>query len=210
MEGLLYQVSCHVENTGNQLVKNEYLRFSFPTGSTVLDTFQEREAPQELQVLEVPLDKSTQTDRRWKLGHLERGQEAQFGFLVSGPTAAPPEIHGYNETGGVELAPRQAAVSADDASHVAPLVTLLLLGWLLPAFGNLWFGALITQGASLIIAILAIPHLAPFARVVRRRLERENASAPVAEVAIQGAQGRTYVATRGAVIQLPADDQISA
>ena len=32
IEGQLYEVTCRIENTGNQVIKQQFLRFSFPQG----------------------------------------------------------------------------------------------------------------------------------------------------------------------------------
>lgn len=206
VEGQLYEVTCRIENTGNQVVKQQFLRFSFPSGVTVLDAFLAGDPPQEIGVGDAPLEIATPGDHRWIVAHLERGQTVEFGLLVCGPTAVQPTLHGYNAEGGVELIPRAISAVDDDASHVRPLVIILLLGWMLPSLPFPGFNDLASQGFRLALLVLAVPHLQPVGRLIGRRAAQWGADPIPADLSISDIRTeRLFVATRGGSIAINPD-----
>jgi len=169
VEGELFEVTCKFENTGNRVIKDQYLRFGFPSQTRILDAFLPGPPPPEIGVTEIPVPESALTDRRWQIEHLERGDSVTFGFLVSGPTATAPTVYPKNDEGDVELVLRSSAVADDDSRHVRPLLTLLLIYLFFPSFSSL-FGSLFSDGVRLSLLILAFPHLVPASRYLSGRL----------------------------------------
>ncbi|MEU7141044.1 hypothetical protein ABZ942_16445 [Nocardia sp. NPDC046473] len=105
--GQLFEVTCTVENTGRLMVKDQYVRFSFPDGYDILDSYTIGNPIPELGIVEAQLDLPRSGDKRWRIGQLEKKQKARFGFLVDGPTAKPPTIHGRNDEGNVDISVRK-------------------------------------------------------------------------------------------------------
>jgi hypothetical protein len=205
VQGELYEVTCHVENTGYLVIKDQYLRFHFPA-STIMDIFTIKEPPMELGVEKAPLEQPRPTDARWLIGHLEKGQSVTFGFLVAGPTAIAPEIFSHNPEGGVEVSPRSSkAQEHDDFGHVPPLLTIFTISWLLPHIPLLDpdLGGMLTEGLQLALFILALPHLYPVGRLIASRLKPPPDQLSASELAVyDNRAGSLYVATRGGQIRV--------
>ncbi|MEC3953777.1 hypothetical protein VMT65_12125 [Nocardia sp. CDC153] len=173
VEGQLYEVTCSIENAGHLVVKNEYLRFSFPERSQILDAYILGDPPPEYGIEDAPLPNQAPIDKRWVVAHLERRQTASFGFLVAGPVSTAPKLFGHNEAGDVELNPAGRNVDRDDVSHVRPLMTYALLSVLIPA-APFEFSRVVTSVVQLLLLILTIPHLYPVGRVLAAFLARPD------------------------------------
>lgn len=203
VHGQLFEATCAVDNTGNQVVKEQYLRLSFGEGAKVLDAFYLEPPPPEYGVTDETPPDAPAGDHRWKIAHLEVGQRVAFGLLVSAPTPAPPAIHGYNEEGGVELTSRTVTAIEDDAGHVRPLVVILMLAWLLPAIPLVIFGDILNQGLRMALLILALPHIRPVAHLIGRRAKSWGEQQPPADLSINNTRAeRLYVAGKGGSIYL--------
>lgn len=133
----LFQVRIRIENTGNILVKNEYIRFRMPTEAKLLEMAPDPVPEQELDVSRDQNPSLGQAERRYRIGHLEAGQSV--GFLIvtdGGAWATWHDIHPYNEEGNVLFQRRDIARAKEDAEEVQPfirnLAAFLLLAILVP------------------------------------------------------------------------------
>lgn len=195
----LVAVKCHIVNTGNQLVKNERLRFSFPDGVRILESdFAPRPEP-ELSAAKVDDPTFGVSQCAFTIGHLEIGQEVSVELIATGPNAENWAVHPYNEDGGVLFQPRDVGRIRDEQEHLTPFIvimTLLIIGP--PLLGSLEvsdydiFVAPLLFLLRLVLVILLIPHLLPVARLARRVVVRWLANPePNTSVTIQG--GNPYV-----------------
>jgi hypothetical protein len=119
----LFQVKIRIENSGNTVVKNEYLRFKMPEGARLLEMSPYPVPEQELRVEEVDVPALDPTQRRYKIGHLEAGQSV--GFLIVTDGGAWPtwtDIHPHNDEGGVRFEQRDIARAKEDAESVQPFI----------------------------------------------------------------------------------------
>jgi hypothetical protein len=128
----LVQVRIRIENTGNTLVRDEYVRFRMPSEAKILDFAPDPAPEPELDVSEDESPSLTQLERRYRIGHLEAGQNVSFLIVTDGGTWATwHDIHPYNEEGDVLFQQRDIARAKEDAEEVQPfirnLAALLLL-----------------------------------------------------------------------------------
>jgi hypothetical protein len=168
----LTSVIYRVTNTGNSVIKNQFLRFTFPERSKILKVYLDPEPEPELAVTEVTDAKKSREERRFELGHLEVGQSVQFRFLSDGGDWGTwTGVHPFNAEGNVDFQRRDVARVRADQEHVRPFFMYLVLLLTLPPFISLSILPL-TDVARLAIALaligLLIPHLAPVARLTER------------------------------------------
>jgi hypothetical protein len=128
----LYQVKIRIENTGNTLIRNEYIRFRMPSEARLLEMAPDPAPERELGVSEDESFAPSQTERRYKIGHLEAGQSVSFLIVTDGGGwISWHDIHPYNEEGCVPFQQRDIARAKEDAEEVQPfirnLAALLLL-----------------------------------------------------------------------------------
>jgi hypothetical protein len=131
----LVAIKCHVANTGNQLVKNERLRFAFPEGTRVLEADFAPQPEPELSASK-DADNLGPTQRAFSIGHLEVGQEVSFELIATGPNAAEWEIHPFNEEGGVKFQSREVGRITDEQEHLVPFV--VILSFLITRVSHFW------------------------------------------------------------------------
>jgi hypothetical protein len=81
-------IDFRLENTGNQVVKHEYLRFEFPPGTRVLEVALDPEPDPELGVEEARRPATPPSDPSYRIAHLEVGQSVHFRLVATGPKAA--------------------------------------------------------------------------------------------------------------------------
>jgi hypothetical protein len=195
----LVAIKCHVVNTGNQLVRNERLRFAFPDGARILESDFAPQPEPELSASKVEDITFGSTQCAFTIGHLEVGQEVSFELIATGPNAEDWTVHPYNEDGGVLFQPREVSRIRDEQEHLTPFIvimTLLIIGP--PLLGSLEvsdYDILVAPFlflARLVLVVLLIPHILPVARLARRVVARWLAKPePNTSVTIQG--GNPYV-----------------
>jgi hypothetical protein len=189
-------IRCRVVNTGNQLIRDENLRFSFPEETTILEAGFAPAPEPELRCSEAPADPSKPTERSFLVGHLEVGQEVSFEFMAAGPRAENWKVHPFNEAGGVEFQQREVTRIKDEQEHVRPfaviatsLIIFSILIQSLEATGLFIYDFVASVGllGQLILAVMLIPHIMPMARLLHRLISRWlTLPAPATTVTIQG------------------------
>jgi hypothetical protein len=122
----LFQAKIHIENTGNTLVRNQYIRFRMPAGAKLLE-LEPNPAPEpELDVRDVSEEASRgliPAQRRYRIGHFEAGQKVSFLIVTDGGAwAGWDDIHPFNDEGGVDFQPRDIARAKEDAEEVQPFI----------------------------------------------------------------------------------------
>jgi RIP homotypic interaction motif len=132
----LVQVRILMENTGNTLIRNEYVRFRMPSEARILEITSDPAPEQELGVSEDESLATSHAERRYKIGHLEAKQSVSFLIVTDGGAwHSWQDIHPYNEEGDVLFQQRDIARAKEDAEEVQPfirnLVALILLAILI-------------------------------------------------------------------------------
>lgn len=166
--GDLYHVTCNVQNSGNTVVRNQYLRFSFSPQTQIVDEYFDPEPQPEIDVRSSPTPTLKPSERRYSVAHLEKGQGVAFRFITTGSMPPTLEVHPSNEAGDVGFVPRSVTFTVGDLHHIQAFVTLFVLFWIIPPIIDSvlpFFGPI--AAALIRLAILAImaPHIRPFARV---------------------------------------------
>lgn len=119
----LVQVYILLENTGNTVIKNEYVRFRLPEQSRILEVETDPTPEPELDVSEVRDGTLGMMDRRYKIGHLEVGQSVRFYIATDGGAwSGWSGMHPFNEEGGVLFQRRDIARAKEDVEEVRPFI----------------------------------------------------------------------------------------
>lgn len=164
----LTYVRCDIKNTGNTVIKAEFLRFEFSEGSQILDAYTEPLPPREYGVSEIAEPSLKPHERRYQIQHLEKQQQVGFRFVLSDTPEPEPRIVPFNEDGDVEVTAASISRAADDRQRIEHFIYLFVLSLiisqvfsLLPAFLGI---ALSFMYGILGIAMLML--LKPFSRAV--------------------------------------------
>ena len=214
----LVAIRCRVLNTGNQLVKDEHLRFSFPEGTTVIEAGFAPSPEPELKCSEEPADPGKLTERSFTLGHLEVGQEVSFELVAAGPQAGNWKVHPFNETGGVVFQQREVSRIRDEQEHLRPFVvittSLIIFSILIrgvEATGVFDFGFVAVAGllGQVLLVVFLTPHIMPMARLLRRLIDRWLVPPePTTNVTIQGGEPRVIAASGFHASRLSMDTEL--
>lgn len=163
----LFSVKYRLQNTGNRVVKNERLRFTFPADAEIVEAYLSPEPEPELKVSEESV--ASTNERVYLIGQLERGQEVNFRFVATGKEAASWKAVPSNDEGDVVVEQRDAPRTQENAAHIAPFLIWTLLLFAAPSvidLGDL-FGGLLTGVTAFVCLVFAIYHLQFAARVIR-------------------------------------------
>lgn len=180
IEGLS-SVEFQIENTGNRVVKDEYLRFSFPPGVEVIDAVPTSAPEREMGVARRPDREQSRGEAVFAIGHLERGQTVALRLSVSGQNIEGWKVVAHNDEGDVEFHERSAARRKEDREHVPAFFRLAFLLFTVPPLftflGDAGDVAAAVLSAAFLISLL--PHLAPTGRALRDFLTRPEPSSGV-------------------------------
>ncbi|GAA4307388.1 hypothetical protein GCM10023086_25930 [Streptomyces venetus] len=173
IEGLS-SVEFRVENSGNRVVKNERLRFSFPRGAQVIEAVPTSQPEREMGVARRPDLEQDASEAVFVIGHLERGRSVTLRLSVAARDITGWEVVDHNEEGDVDFHERTAARRKEDREHVPTFFALAFLTFTVPPLAALlgYVGQLaaVVLGVALLISVA--PHLAPVGRTLRDFLTR--------------------------------------
>lgn len=162
-------VSCDVQNIGNRVVKEQFLRFAFGESGTVLDSYLDPQPPREFGVAEVADDGLPAHERKFVIKHLERDQRVGFRFIVSGIIESDVKVYPHNESGDVEVLLGTVRKTRDDRATFEKFIVFFLIGSIVPPiFYQIpdEIGDLAGFLVSSLIALVLLPLLRPTARVI--------------------------------------------
>lgn len=125
-------VRCDVKNTGNAVIKGQYLRFQFGERGEILDAYTEPVPPREYDVSEVEDTGLQPYEKRYRIQHLEKQQQVGFRFVVNDPAEAEVRVIPYNEEGDVEVVAGSVSRAADDRRLTEQFVFLFVLSLIVP------------------------------------------------------------------------------
>ena len=164
----LYYVACDVENTGNKVVKDEYIRFEFPKGTDIVDSFFEPTPERETNVEELQDPDLELHEKRYRIGHLECKQQVGYRFILTGSTRVDLKLHPFNEAGDVEFVRRSIRKISEEMDDITRFLTLFLFFFIIPPIFEAipGFGYTAAGAVRLIIFIYMIPLIKPFAKVI--------------------------------------------
>jgi hypothetical protein len=173
IEGLS-SVEFRVENSGNRVVKNEQLRFSFPPGAQIIEAVPTSQPEREMGVARRPDLEQSASEAVFTIGQLERGQSVGLRLSVAARDVAGWKVVAHNEEGDVDFHERAAARRREDREHVPAFFRLAFLTFTVPPLAALlgYVGQLaaVVLGVAFLISIA--PHIAPTGRTLRDFLTR--------------------------------------
>ncbi len=165
----LAYVRCDVKNTGNSVIKSEYLPFEFADGSRIIDAYTEPSPPKEYGVSEVEDAGLRQHERRYLISHLEKQQQVGFRFVLTDVTEPEPKIIPFNEEGDVEVTVTSISRAANDQRLIEQFVYLFVLSLIIqPIFGFLpgFLGDIALVLVHIIFGVAMLPLLKAVSRAV--------------------------------------------
>jgi hypothetical protein len=162
----LFHVTCNVRNSGNTVIKNEFIRFKFSDGSQVVDFYYDPKPEREMGVGEVQEPDLQEHEKKYKISHTESGQEVGFCFVLTGRKELDVTLHPFNEQGDVAFLPQSVSRAADDYYSVKRFITLYIWLIILPVVFNLIpvFGNFASTIVRLAVFVTLIPYIPPFVR----------------------------------------------
>jgi hypothetical protein len=173
IEGLS-SVEFRVENSGNRVVKNERLRFSFPQDARILEAVPTSQPEREMGVVRRPDLEQDMSEAVFTIGHLERGRSVTLRLSVAARDITGWKVVDHNEEGDVDFHERAAARRKEDREHVPTFFALAFLTFTVPPLAALlgYVGQLaaVVLGVAFLVSIA--PHIAPTGRTLRDFLTR--------------------------------------
>lgn len=109
----LTMVTVSIQNTGDLIIKDQQIRFTFNDSNKVVDTFFEPNVQPELFLTEL---KSNNTfEKKYNIGHFEKSQSITYRFIVEGDNVDVKLIP-FNQEGNVEFNNRSINKEKDEKS----------------------------------------------------------------------------------------------
>ena len=164
----LYYALCYIENTGNTVIKDQYIRFEFPSEAVIIDYSPEPKPEPELGVSEAAIAELKPNEKRYSIGHIERGQHVGFGFVLTSSSKIYLNLHPFNEEGNVEFVSRTISEAQSDKDHFVKFIILYFLFDFVPRVlvAIPFFGSELAGLARLAILIAIYPTLKSVANVI--------------------------------------------
>lgn len=171
----LHAYNFRVTNSGNTVVKNQYIRFQFSASTTILEHGPDTSMPRELGMELIANPVLPPHEIRYLIRHLEVSQEAKILFLVAGSDVQQPVPYPLNEEGDVRFVRRDIAKVTEDAEHIRPFIIWGFSFIVFPLMaGELIFDSSLAgllEGALRIAFFVPMSiHIAPVARMLQRAL----------------------------------------
>ncbi|MGW4933506.1 hypothetical protein ACWEQH_10965 [Streptomyces sp. NPDC004166] len=193
----IYSIKYKISNTGNRVIKNHRIRFSFPAEVLLLESYL---SPTPEPELKVEAAKSHPPEVTYTVGHLERNEEVNFQFVASGESAVLWKAVHSNEEGDVDVERRGAAEKKEDRTHIVPFFISVFLFLTVPYALSVSLidepisDALSTVSGFTFLAY-ALFHLAPVSRAVRDLFSRTDIRGIGRDYTITGDNGSVAVGT---------------
>lgn len=152
----LTMVGVNVQNTGDLLIKDQQIRFTFGNSNRIVDTFFEPNVDPELFLIE--LESKNTFEKKYNIGHFEKNQSVNYRFIIEGDPV-DIKLTPYNEEGNVEFNPRSVNKQKDERSI---LQNFFLIGFFFftipPVFSDLTeLGVLMESILRIVFIILWYP-----------------------------------------------------
>lgn len=165
----LFNTICNIKNTGNTVIKDQYIRFEFSQGTNIIEFFFDPIPEREIGVEEIKEDVLNKNEKRFLIKHLEKEQQVNFRFILTNNQNIKLSLHPFNEMGDVDFIPRAIGKIADEKFYVARFLMLYLVFLIVPRvlyiipFG---FGDIAAGLSRLAILFFILPNIKPFIEVI--------------------------------------------
>lgn len=177
-------VSIVIQNTGKVLIKDETLRFEFPSNSRILEQYFDPKPEEELGVNEETVDGDRfNFERKIKISHLTKEKNVKIHFVITGDNVLPT-IHSFNPDGDVAFNERSINVKLNDQDIVRQffLLNFYFICCVIPLghiFKAINFNFLSELGTAIILglwSILNFRYVVPISRIFAELLFRRKPS----------------------------------
>ena len=190
----IFYAACNVENTGNQLVKDEFIAFEFAEGTQVLDLKLDPSPRPELRVKRLEGVETATPEAQFAVGSLAPGQQIGFRFVLSHASKPTVKIHPHNENDAVEFIPRAVSKERDERQSLNRFIWLWLLLWVMSGIQaaiNGMHDQLLTELAGtlflvlrVVVLVLIFPLLKPVVRIAGEILNAIRTARPNPQLTI--------------------------
>lgn len=192
----LAAVTCRISNTGNRVVKHQFVRFEFSPGSQILSSRLDPAPPRELSAVRVGDREIGSWEAVYEIGHFEKGQDVTVKILASGRNLEDWKIYSFNDAGDVEFQRRDVSRRRQDEEHVIPffsyLIAMLVFASVFAPIAGVEFGGYLLGFCELILAILVANHVIPAVRWLRDTIANRSSRSGMNNMIQGGRYGYVY------------------
>jgi hypothetical protein len=181
----LYHIKCDIENTGNTVVKSQYIRFEFPKGTDILDFSFDPVPEPEMKIEKISEAGLSSHEIKCRIGQIEREQRIGFRFTVTSSLDVELKLHPFNDSGDVEFSPRAVSKLANEQELITKFLTIYLMNILIPEIFDIIsipLSDLIGGLVRLVLLIYLYPLIVPFSQAVAKIISKwssENENKPI-------------------------------
>jgi hypothetical protein len=160
-----------IENTGNQQIKNQEIRFEFSDDSEILDTFfSPKKIEPEIELKELPQANLGKHEKKYSIGVIKPGEKLGFRFIVQGSKDKSLDFNYHTkndeDVGFIKVEDRK---SLDDIEQVKFfLVNCLIASVLFPLLKEIlpFVEPLFSVGSLAVFGLLILPRLEEFIKSI--------------------------------------------
>jgi hypothetical protein len=159
----------NIENTGNQQIKNQEIRFEFADGSEILDVFNDpQKIEPEMELKEIPESNLGKNERKFRIGVLKPTEKLGFRFIVQGNKNLSLDFkhHSKNDDDVIFIKVEDKKVADDIETVNSFLINCLIAFVMLPLVKEVlqfsFFSVLLSLGSLAILGISILPRLEIF------------------------------------------------
>lgn len=166
----LYHINCDIENTGATVVKSQEIRFSFSEKVRILDSSLEPAPQPEMKVESVHEPTLEAYERKYRIGHIERGQSVGFSFVVTSKEDIDLRLYPFNQDGDVEFNSKSVNKVADEQEKIAKFLALLIMYFVVPQAVYIIYSQFLSNVIAavirLVILLFLVPLIVPFSKAI--------------------------------------------
>ena len=167
-------VRCDVLNSGTSYVRDQSLRFEFPSTTEILDVTIDPAPPREVQLTKTNAETDGPYERSYSFQQLETSQKLTFHFVVRDKDSDQRlTVYGFNKDADVEVVKGDVQRVADDRNIVERLIFIALLTLFVPPIISFIPEPLGAMGVGIfyvVALIVAFPTFPTAAKVAARYL----------------------------------------
>ncbi|TBZ36441.1 hypothetical protein E0H36_05305 [Rhizobium leguminosarum bv. viciae] len=167
-------VRCDVLNSGTSYVRDQSLRFEFPSTTEILDVSVDPTPPKEVKLTKTNGGNDGPHESSYSFQQLETGQKLTFHFVIQGKDSDQRlSLFGFNEDADVAVVKGDVQKVADDRNIIERLIFIGLVTLFVPPiinFGPEPLGSMAVAIFYVVALVVAFPTFPTAARVAARFL----------------------------------------
>lgn len=180
----IFYVFFDIENTGNQQVKNQEIRFEFTNKSEILDVFHEPQRIEpEMELNELPEPSLGKHEKKFMIGTLKPKEKLGFRFIVQGSQNEPLVLeHHTKNDDDVNFIKVEDKRTVDDIEQIRSFLWNWLVAFVLfplmqkvfPYFLSELISPLLSLGSLVIFSFFILPNLDSFIKSVVNLVKKKQ------------------------------------